>query len=123
MALNINDFLLVSRMIYGYPESMIVCLDLETTSLDPKTDRIIEIAAVRFDEHSGEIIDTFEALVNPQIPLSDTIKLLTGITDKELTTAPTIEKVIPKFREFVGDLPVLGHNVPFDLGFLKHSGF
>ena len=96
-----------------------VCFDLETTGLDPKTDKIIEIGAVRVK--GGEIVDTFQSFVNPGRMLPDKITELTGIRDEDLKDAPAIEEVVPLFLEFAGDECFLGHSVIFDYSFMKKA--
>ena len=95
----------------------IVALDLETTGLDPIRDAILEIGAVKFDENG--IIDRWQSLINPQRLVPTPITQLTGISNEMVRDAPPIKAVIQDFADFVGDLPVIGHNVRFDLGFLK----
>ncbi|OGO13401.1 MAG: hypothetical protein A2Y53_02595 [Chloroflexi bacterium RBG_16_47_49] len=100
----------------------IVALDIETTGLDPQKDAIIEIGAVRFI--GKRIEDEWSSLINPGRKIPPFITQLTGITDHMVLEAPPIQKVIPELHRFVGDLPILGHNVGFDLTFLrKHSLF
>ncbi len=94
-------------------------LDLETTGLNPKTDKIIEIGAVRIEE--GVETGTFEAFVNPGRLLEDRIIELTGISDEELINAPDITEVLPEFLDFAKDLPLLGHSVLFDFSFMKKA--
>lgn len=96
-----------------------VCLDLETTGLDPKTDKIIEIGAVKV--RNGEIVDTFQSFVNPGRMLPKKIVELTGICDEDLKDAISIEKVIPHFLEFTGEDCFLGHSVLFDYSFIKKA--
>ena len=96
-----------------------VSIDLETTGLNPKTDKITEIGAVRVID--GERRETFTALVNPGRKLEPRIVELTGITDEELADAPGIEEIISEALEFIGDLPLLGHSVLFDFSFLKKA--
>lgn len=96
-----------------------VCLDLETTGLNPKVDKIIEIGAVRVK--NGEIVDTFQSFVNPKRMLSEKIVELTGINDEDLKKAPSIKEVLPKFLEFSGDEYLLGHSVLFDYSFMKKA--
>lgn len=98
----------------------LVALDLETTGLDPNRDAIIEIGAVRFRD--GRVEDELSQLVNPGRPLPSFITKLTGITDQMLAEAPRINEVLAPVEEFVGDLPILGHQVTFDLGFLQRKG-
>ena len=96
-----------------------LCLDIETTGLNPKTEKIIEIGAVRV--RNGNITESFESLVAPGRPLGERITDLTGITDEMLKNAPAREEVIPKFLEFAGEDILLGHSVLFDYSFLKKA--
>ena len=98
----------------------IVALDIETTGLDPEKDAIIEIGAVRFRGHREEA--HWGSLVNPGRRIPPFITQLTGITDQMVLQAPTVRALIPELAEFVGDAPVVGHNVRFDLGFLRRYG-
>ena len=93
-----------------------VVLDLETTGLDPARDEIIEIGAVKYD--GVREVDTLSSLIHPgrAIPLS--ITELTGISDRDVATAPRFSAVRQALVRFVGDAIVVGHNVRFDLGFL-----
>jgi DNA polymerase-3 subunit epsilon/ATP-dependent DNA helicase DinG len=98
----------------------IVALDIETTGLDPLKDAIIEIGAVRFN--INRIEDEWSSLINPGRKIPPFITQLTGITDHMVMEAPSIQNVIPELRQFVGDLSILGHNVGFDLSFLRRQG-
>jgi len=101
-------------------ESYIV-VDLETTGLDPKKDKIIEIGAARVID--GVIIDSFKMLLNPGRKLSDKVKEITGICDEDLEKAPDIIYGIKCFMDFleVDELPFLGHSILFDYSFLKRA--
>ena len=96
-----------------------VCLDLETTGLDPRCDKIIEIGAVKV--RNGEIVDTFQSFVNPGRLLPEKIIELTGICDSDLKDANSIDVVVPKFLEFAGEDIFLGHSVMFDYSFMKRA--
>lgn len=96
-----------------------VAIDIETTGLDPKTDKIIEIAAVLVRD--GAAVEEKSALVNPKRELTDRIRELTGIQDSMLEHAPGIEEVIGEFVQFGQGLPLLGHNILFDYRFLKQA--
>ena len=96
-----------------------VCVDLETTGLNPKYEKIIEIGAVKVME--GQVIDTFSTFVNPGRKLEERTCELTGITQKQVDEAPYIEDVLPKFLEFCGDFALLGHRILFDYSFLKKA--
>ena len=95
----------------------IVALDLETTGLDPSSDAIIEIGAVRFNGNRVE--EEWSTLVNPNRPISPFITQLTGISNDMVRNAPSVQAVIQEFADFVGDAPILGQNIAFDLSFLN----
>ncbi len=97
-------------------DATFVVADTETTGVNPQADRIIEIGAVRVV--GGEIVDRFSQLVQPGRSLSRRITEITGLTTAALVGAPTMAEVLPRFRSFVGDAILVGHNLPFDLGFL-----
>ena len=98
----------------------IVAIDIETTGLDEKRDAIIEIAAVKFKGHRVE--DEFSTLVNPGRHIPEFITGLTGIDDAMVRQAPRLADIAHELEAFVGDCPVVGHNVRFDLGFLQKTG-
>ena len=96
-----------------------VCIDLETTGLDPKRDKIIEIGAVKVEQ--GEITGEWQTLVNPCRKLEERIEELTGIRDDELVGARTISEVLPELFAFLEERTLLGHSVLFDFSFLKKA--
>lgn len=100
---------------------MFVAIDLETTGLDPKNDRIIEVAALRINEH-GEILEEFHSLLQPGVALPQLITHLTGITDEDLKEAPSWESIQKQVTAFIGEAPILGHSVQFDIDFLTAGG-
>ncbi|MBT3727036.1 3'-5' exonuclease [bacterium] len=63
---------------------MIICFDLETTGLDRRNDKIIEVALIKFDEKNFKIIDTFTSLVNPLIPIPEVITGITNIKNEDV---------------------------------------
>ncbi|MCG2767850.1 MAG: DEAD/DEAH box helicase family protein [Anaerolineae bacterium] len=96
-----------------------VALDIETTGLDVERDAITEIGIVKFRDQ--EVISTWSSLVNPRRHIPYKIQRLTGITPEKVKDAPTISALLPHLAEFVGSAPIIGHNVPFDLGFLRQQ--
>lgn len=93
-------------------------VDIETTGLSRESDAIIEVAAKRY--HFGKEVNSFSSLVNPHRTLSKTVIKLTGITQEEVDAAPEWGMVAMQFDAFIGDLPLVGHNIlSFDLPFLK----
>lgn len=97
-------------------ESYIV-LDLETTGLRPKDDRILEIGALKIEQ--GQIADTFHKMINPKMRIPDRIQELTGITQAMADEGEETESVLRQFLDFCEDLPLMGHNVLFDYSFVK----
>ncbi len=97
----------------------IVAIDIETTGLDANRDAITEIGAVRFNLVKRRIEDEWSTLVNPGRAIPEHITQLTGITNDMVRHAPRIQEVVHNLQAFVGDLPLLGQNVRFDLGFLQ----
>jgi len=94
-----------------------ICLDCETTGLDSKHDKIIELAAVKFSFNS--VIDTFETLVNPKIPIPKESQVIHNISDEMVKGKPTINQVLEKFLEFVSDHIIVGHGISFDISILN----
>ena len=100
--------------------SSFIALDFETTGLSAHSDRIIEIAAIRYID--GKITDRFVTLVNPERHISNIITDLTGITNSMVSTAPKEKEILDKFFTFIGDLPLIAHNISFDMKFLNALG-
>ena len=94
-----------------------VAIDLETTGLNPAEHEIIEIAWVRFER--GVIVESFSSLVCPKQPIPHRITELTGISDDEVASAPSIEEVLPEVLEALSGRTVVAHNASFDRGFLE----
>ncbi len=96
-----------------------VAIDIETTGLDPRKDEIIEIAAVRFVK--GVVTETFDSFVKPKRSVPRFIEVLTHITASDLKDAPPVSSVLEKLKVFIGDSPLVGHNINFDLGFINEN--
>ena len=96
-----------------------IALDLETTGLSPKKDRILEIGAVRVKNNKP--VEKFACLINPGIPVPAHITQLTGIDMAMARSGQEIRPAMEQFLEFCGDSVILGHNIPFDFGFLQHN--
>ena len=108
MSYNISDF----RSINSF-----VAFDVETTGLDPNSDRIIEIAGIKYI--NNQIVEEFSSLVNPEVSIPPMITNLTGIDDEMVADAPTIDNVLVHFIGFTEGLPLVAHNADFDMGFLQ----
>ncbi len=95
--------------------------DTETTGLDPGTDEIVSIGAVR--ALGGRLLrrETFDRLVDPRRSLSAASVAVHGISPGLLEGEPTIDEVLPLFARFAEDTVLVGHNVAFDMRFLEHK--
>ncbi len=126
----VNDF--VQTDLFGMaplPEDLVngefVVFDLETTGLNNSPvggmmDRIIEVGAVRI--HGGKITEKFSSFVACPVRLSEEIKALTGIDDEMLQGAPAVGDVMHDFYKFCDGCTLVGHNVQFDIKFVRHYG-
>lgn len=94
-----------------------VVVDVETTGLNPIRNDIIEFGAVKVI--NNEITEVFSELVKPKDTLRADITRLTGITEDMLAFAPSINRILPKFLEFIGDSVIIGHNIDFDTDFIS----
>ena len=96
-----------------------VSLDLETTGLDVDRDVIIQVGAVKF--RGTEVLDTFDHLVNPYRMLPNFITQLTGITQSDVDEAAPWPEVAEPLLAFLGDYPLVGHSISFDLAMLSRA--
>ena len=96
-----------------------IVIDIETTGFGEKA-RIVELAAVKFN--NGKVVDYFDTLVNPLIPIPPFATKVHGIRDADVADAPTLNMVMPLFCNFIGESTLVGHNVSFDLNFLLMRG-
>lgn len=99
---------------------MYISLDLETTGFDPKNDKIIEFGAIKFDLEGKS--ETLQILINPGLSIPQIVTHITHIKDVDVENAPSFEEKAEEITNFIGDLPIIGHNIQFDTGFLKANG-
>ncbi len=93
----------------------VIALDLETTGLSPLVDRIIELSAIKISPYKTEV---FDELIDPEIEIPAHTITIHGITDKMVKGKRKIAEVLPEFKNFMEDLPLIAHNSKFDLGFI-----
>ena len=96
-----------------------VAFDVETTGLNAKEDRLIEIGACIFK--GSEKIDEFDTFVDPKMHIPSEITQLTGITDEMVKDAPSDAEAVQSFIEFCGGRPVIAHNAHFDMSFINYA--
>jgi|GEM_PF-52868 len=94
-------------------------IDLETTGFSPSDDEIIEFAGIKVK--FGTVVDTYQTLIKPSMEIDDYISHITGITNEMVSDAPTLADVLPKILSFIGGDIIVGHNVSFDISFLRDN--
>ncbi len=108
------------KSLIAFPDEY-VAVDLETTGTSARWDEIIEIGAAQVRD--GEVVATYQRLVNPGFEIDPFIEGLTGISNEMLSGAPAISDVLPEFSRFLGDGVMVGHNIAsFDANFLYDAG-
>lgn len=94
-----------------------ILLDIETTGGSARYARITEIGALRIE--NGEVVATFNQLINPETKIPYFITKLTGITDEMVWEAPTFQGIVHDFELFIDGAIFVAHNVNFDYSFIK----
>lgn len=107
----------ISNLLKTLNLSDFIALDFETTGVDSVNDRIIEVAAIRFTD--GKATDKFVKLVNPGRPIPDFIINITNISNEMVKDAPLEKDIVDGLINFIGDSPIVAHNTPFDIAFLR----
>ncbi len=100
-----------------YDHAEFTAFDTETTGLDPETNRVVEIGAVRFD--SRGVIARYNALINPEMPMPEAATAVNNITDEMLADKPIMADVLPDFLRFSRNSILIAHNAKFDLDHLN----
>ena len=101
-----------------------VVVDLETTGSDPKNDRVLRIACLRgsitdFATRGFTHLEQFTARLNPGFAIPPEASRFGGINRYHITGNKTFEDIAAPLKKFIGDLPLIGHNVSFDKAFLS----
>lgn len=92
-------------------------IDVETTGLDPSCSRVCEIAYLKF--RSGETLDSFTTLVDPQTPIPPEVSRIHNITDDMVSGRPKFSGVAARLLCAMENSVLVAHNAPFDISFLK----
>lgn len=100
-------------------KEVFVCIDCETTGLDPKNDRIIEVAVVRFT--LDQVLAQFESLIDPQMLIPEESIAIHHISNEMVQGKPTIDKVLPEIISLIGKHIIVGHGVGFDIELIANA--
>ena len=101
---------------FEYP---VVFVDIETTGGSYRNSRVLEVAAIRFE--NGEIVKEFSTLIDPGTRIPPVITSITGITQRDIVGAPAFEDVADELLEILDGAVFVAHNVRFDYSFLKQE--
>lgn len=98
----------------------VIALDIETTDISPWRGEIIEIAAIKYRQ--GQVVDIWHSLIKPSKKIPPIVRSITGLNDEDVADAPKLEAVRREIINFIDDFPLVGHNVGFDVAFLRQAG-
>lgn len=101
---------------FEYP---VVFVDIETTGGSSRTSRVLEVAAIRYE--NGTITKEFSTLINPGVRVPAIITAITGIADADILDAPAFEDIADELYEVMDGAVFIAHNVRFDYSFLKNE--
>lgn len=93
-----------------------VCVDCETTGLDPEKDRIVEVAVITFT--FGKVIEEYETLVDPKCEIPESSIEIHHISKEMVEGQPAISEVLPRVLKMIGRHIIIGHGVQFDIDIL-----
>jgi DNA polymerase III epsilon subunit family exonuclease len=100
------------------PHGEFVIVDIETTGFSCEKCSILQISALKV--RGGEIVEEYSTYILQDQPIPYFITKLTGITDRHVRKGIPMAQALEGYLRFLGDLPMVGHNVSFDYGFLQH---
>ena len=102
-----------------------IVFDLETTGFSPAIDRIVSICAIQIDcanaKSGDQDLVAFNALINPEMPIPPAASRVHKIKDAHVKDAPCFADIAEQLWNFIGDRPLIAHNIQFDIGFLTHE--
>lgn len=96
-----------------------VCLDCETTGLDPQQDRVIEVAVTRFT--ISEVLAEYESLIDPECSIPESSIAIHHITPEMVAGKPKIKEILPQLLELIGDDIIIGHGIGFDIQLIVNA--
>lgn len=95
-----------------------VAIDCETTGLDPRTARLVQLGGIAIRNGKVDEAETFSILVDPGMPIPAAATTIHGIADRDVAGAPSPADAIKEFLRFLDGRPVIGHAVAFDKAIL-----
>ena len=96
-----------------------VVVKINTTGMDLISDRITEVVLIHMNDN--ETLEVYQQLLNPDIEITKFVENITGVTNDMVKSAPYINEVADKIISFIGNKPIVGHNINFDLSFLEQE--
>ena len=96
-----------------------ICLDCETTGLDAKNDKVIEVAVVKFT--FDHVIEQFESLLDPECVIPESSIEIHHITQEMVAGKPKIVSVVPRLLEIIGNHIIVGHGIEFDIALIANA--
>lgn len=97
-------------------------VDTETTGYTPKYAKMVEIAAVKiYPDFTIDYENTFSELINPEISIPYNAYKVHNISNDMVKDKPLIQDIMPSFLSFAKDSVIVGHNINFDIRFIKHE--
>lgn len=100
-------------------DTTFVCIDCEATGLDTKSDRIVEVACTTFT--LSQVIDNFESLIDPECVISESSIAIHHISQDMVQGKPKIHEVLPEVLKLVGNHPIVGHGIGFDIELIDEA--
>ncbi|AGT44689.1 3'-5' exonuclease [Treponema pedis] len=100
-----------------YDKAVFTAFDTETTGINPKDERVVEIGCVKFDTRG--IIARYNVLINPEKPMPEEAGAVNKITDEMLADKPKFPQILPDFLDFIRNTVLVAHNAGFDISFIN----
>ncbi len=97
-------------------QDVFICLDCESTGLDPQKDRLIEIAVARFT--FDQVLETFESLVDPECEIPQVSQEIHKISSEMLQGKPKIAAILPDILKMINGHILVGHGIGFDISLI-----
>lgn len=97
-------------------QDIFVCVDCESTGLDPQKDRLIEVAAARFT--FDQVLQKFETLVDPECEIPKVSQEIHKISDEMIEGKPKVHEILPELLKLIHGHILVGHGIGFDIALI-----